>query len=152
MTDATGSVSECTSTELARRHGSAKRTLSTPATTSILTLLFFFSSRRRHTRYWRDWSSDVCSSDLDATAADGLEGTGDTISGLFTPPEADRSVFVFSSRSEGYFGVRLICADGGDLLQNESGAVQDNETIVRFGQAPCLWQVQADGDWSIRQK
>src|SRR3712207_5491492 len=29
-----------------------------------MTLLFFFSSRRRHTRYWRDWSSDVCSSDL----------------------------------------------------------------------------------------
>src|SRR5947209_15608635 len=28
------------------------------------TRLFFFSSRRRHTRYWRDWSSDVCSSDL----------------------------------------------------------------------------------------
>src|SRR3712207_3512996 len=27
-------------------------------------LIFFFSSRRRHTRYWRDWSSDVCSSDL----------------------------------------------------------------------------------------
>src|SRR3712207_8086054 len=27
---------------------------------------FFFSSRRRHTRYWRDWSSDVCSSDLGA--------------------------------------------------------------------------------------
>src|ERR1035437_2769886 len=25
-----------------------------------------FSSRRRHTRYWRDWSSDVCSSDLPA--------------------------------------------------------------------------------------
>src|SRR3712207_3005278 len=25
---------------------------------------FFFSSKRRHTRYWRDWSSDVCSSDL----------------------------------------------------------------------------------------
>src|SRR3712207_8899150 len=27
-------------------------------------MCFFFSSRRRHTRYWRDWSSDVCSSDL----------------------------------------------------------------------------------------
>src|SRR5437870_13592609 len=26
---------------------------------------FFFSSRRRHTRWPRDWSSDVCSSDLD---------------------------------------------------------------------------------------
>src|SRR5690349_24002717 len=27
-------------------------------------LFFFFSSRRRHTRSLRDWSSDVCSSDL----------------------------------------------------------------------------------------
>src|SRR5471030_3381615 len=27
-------------------------------------LSFFFSSRRRHTRYLSDWSSDVCSSDL----------------------------------------------------------------------------------------
>src|SRR5690606_11056717 len=27
--------------------------------------VFFFSSRRRHTRFSRDWSSDVCSSDLD---------------------------------------------------------------------------------------
>src|SRR5439155_17718834 len=26
---------------------------------------FFFSSRRRHTRWPRDWSSDVCSSDLE---------------------------------------------------------------------------------------
>ena len=30
----------------------------------VICLFFFFSSRRRHTRYWRDWSSDVCSSDL----------------------------------------------------------------------------------------
>src|SRR5207245_5654437 len=27
-------------------------------------VFFFFSSRRRHTRCYRDWSSDVCSSDL----------------------------------------------------------------------------------------
>src|SRR5690606_40891672 len=31
--------------------------------------LFFFSSRRRHTRFSRDWSSDVCSSDLISTLA-----------------------------------------------------------------------------------
>src|SRR3712207_6598938 len=37
---------------------------------------FFFSSRRRHTRYWRDWSSDVCSSDLRFPIAPGTgEGT-----------------------------------------------------------------------------
>src|SRR5690606_40547040 len=29
---------------------------------------FFFSSRRRHTRFSRDWSSDVCSSDLNMTS------------------------------------------------------------------------------------
>src|SRR3712207_9365406 len=33
-------------------------------------IYFFFSSRRRHTRYWRDWSSDVCSSDLHQIAAE----------------------------------------------------------------------------------
>src|SRR3712207_7507891 len=32
-------------------------------------MFFFFSSRRRHTRYWRDWSSDVCSSDLGGQSA-----------------------------------------------------------------------------------
>src|SRR2546430_13494217 len=30
----------------------------------ILSIFFFFSSRRRHTRFDCDWSSDVCSSDL----------------------------------------------------------------------------------------
>src|SRR5256885_8498193 len=33
--------------------------------------LFFFSSRRRHTRLQGDWSSDVCSSDLGAAAVAG---------------------------------------------------------------------------------
>src|SRR6266511_6182665 len=40
---------------------------------------FFFSSRRRHTRFSRDWSSDVCSSDLageDRRDRDGDEQEG----------------------------------------------------------------------------
>src|SRR5439155_5165425 len=41
------------------------------APTSRCSLFFFFSSRRRHTRWPRDWSSDVCSSDLSPS----LEGT-----------------------------------------------------------------------------
>src|SRR5258707_15499668 len=40
--------------------------------------IFFFSSRRRHTRYWRDWSSDVCSSDL-ITRAEVVLGVGGTL-------------------------------------------------------------------------
>src|SRR3712207_2092854 len=39
----------------------------------FLFLFFFFSSRRRHTRYWRDWSSDVCSSDLYGEAVEVFE-------------------------------------------------------------------------------
>src|SRR5690554_132516 len=34
----------------------------------MLVFFFFFSSRRRHTRCGRDWSSDVCSSDLAVNA------------------------------------------------------------------------------------
>src|SRR3989454_2809563 len=34
-----------------------------------LFLFFFFSSRRRHTRLQGDWSSDVCSSDLEGVIA-----------------------------------------------------------------------------------
>src|SRR3712207_9447548 len=36
--------------------------------------MFFFSSRRRQTGYWRDWSSDVCSSDLGGGAGAAGEG------------------------------------------------------------------------------
>src|SRR5256886_13096830 len=35
---------------------------------SLGVVLFFFSSRRRHTRFDCDWSSDVCSSDLEVPA------------------------------------------------------------------------------------
>src|SRR2546430_5918562 len=35
-----------------------------PGRDCVLSFLFFFSSRRRHTRFDCDWSSDVCSSDL----------------------------------------------------------------------------------------
>src|SRR5690606_40355655 len=43
---------------------------------------YFFSSRRRHTRFSRDWSSDVCSSDLGAgktTWAKAQAQAGDTV-------------------------------------------------------------------------
>src|SRR5256886_8092396 len=39
-------------------------------------IVFFFSSRRRHTRFDCDWSSDVCSSDLIADVTAAGEGEG----------------------------------------------------------------------------
>src|SRR5207249_5115402 len=44
-------------------------------------IFFFFSSRRRHTRSKRDWSSDVCSSDLMATGSDIFTSAGGAAGG-----------------------------------------------------------------------
>src|SRR5438105_3378491 len=42
----------------------------------ISLFIFFFSGRRRHTRSTRDWSSDVCSSDLEAKTRSRLARSG----------------------------------------------------------------------------
>src|SRR5207248_3461340 len=48
----------------------------------LSTLGFFFSSRRRHTRSYGDWSSDVCSSDLCEDFPSYVETGGETARGL----------------------------------------------------------------------
>src|SRR2546429_6549240 len=45
--------------------------------------LFFFSSRRRHTRCRRDWSSDVCSSDLACLVRETLAGASPLADAMF---------------------------------------------------------------------
>src|SRR3712207_8169838 len=44
----------------------------------------FLSSRRRRTRYWRDWSSDVCSSDLLIDIGGGTTGVAAFVKGGLT--------------------------------------------------------------------
>src|SRR5690554_1822477 len=58
------------------------------AASSCSVFFFFFSSRRRHTRCGRDWSSDVCSSDLRVVA---LAGPGDVVGALTPGPLAHQS-------------------------------------------------------------
>src|SRR2546421_4721157 len=72
--------------------------------------MFFFSSRRRHTRSDRDWSSDVCSSDLlhhvpgmrpirarRNRREDGKEGTpGSAFIRCITMPPIDRAIGPYS--------------------------------------------------------
>src|SRR2546429_4300343 len=54
---------------------------------------FFFSSRRRHTRCSRDWSSDVCSSDLASAGARVVTPSGMVLDGsqdaIEAPPPPD---------------------------------------------------------------
>src|SRR6266496_5844656 len=68
---------------------------------------FFFSSRRRHTRSLRDWSSDVCSSDL-TQGGTGMVELGYTLSSEEHPPNrlveiarlAEDAGFAFASGSD----------------------------------------------------
>src|SRR5256885_7253221 len=53
----------------------------------ICVYFFFFSSRRRHTRLQGDWSSDVCSSDLNGNSPAGRKlATTSTTTGAATRP------------------------------------------------------------------
>src|SRR5699024_11674099 len=58
-----------------------------------LSQFFFFSSRRRHTRSKRDWSSDVCSSDLI------VQGVG---SGIMIPLMQTILFLVYPKDQRGY--------------------------------------------------
>src|SRR6266508_185474 len=67
-------------------------------------MCFFFSSRRRHTRWPRDWSSDVCSSDVGG--GEGALG-GRAQVGIFAPSGNDQATEVEVEQPVG---------DGGDLV------------------------------------
>src|SRR5437868_14994448 len=62
---------------------------------------FFFSSRRRHTRSKRDWSSDVCSSDLSEIPAPDVR-----------PPEDGRSRAAVHARLSGMVGGAALAIAG----------------------------------------
>src|SRR6266508_4793751 len=74
---------------------------------------FFFSSRRRHTRWPRDWSSDVCSSDLPEGVVSDVELlTSEVVSNAVRHANLDPSQeIVLRIVSDGY--VRVEVADPG---------------------------------------
>src|SRR5437762_8979673 len=57
----------------------------------VFICFFFFSSRRRHTRYIGDWSSDVCSSDLVGPASWSAGATVVAVFGFWTSDSRDKS-------------------------------------------------------------
>src|SRR2546422_1762807 len=57
----------------------------------LLFFFFFFSSRRRHTRCSRDWSSDVCSSDLDEPALSTMIMSFLLYRGAGSPPPREKT-------------------------------------------------------------
>src|SRR5690554_7619193 len=114
----------------------------------IFFIFFFFSSRRRHTRCGRDWSSDVCSSDLLIAEADDSHGFyGKKGSKTFAwrghkfPPLIVRfienklvitSFLVSSFEKETHFEI-------GDIVTHING--EEISDIIEIGRASCRERV-----------
>src|SRR5436305_4540611 len=86
---------------------------------------FFFSSRRRHTRCGRDWSSDVCSSDLQLAAG---KGDGEILEWINANAKHKRAPWEIEQWSE---------------FHEHRGPDSDAETLAFFeiGRASCRERV-----------
>src|SRR5207245_10592819 len=81
----------------------------------LIFIFFFFSSRRRHTRCYRDWSSDVCSSDL---VVDGEKNS-----------ESEKAM---STDNTPIHPLRL-CKEVRDFIKRDAILVVDGQEILNFG-------------------
>lgn len=78
-----------------------------------------------------------------------FSGTGDGVSGFFIPPKQE--AWEISHNGDSNFAVWAHCVGGSDLIVNEIGSFSGS-TIIRFEKGPCLWEVNADGSWSLEPR
>src|SRR5216684_4236652 len=120
---------------------------------------FFFSSRRRHTRCSRDWSSDVCSSDLfveQAVAAsralqEQLIRLGGASKGqvvemgaaryLRSPPRPFDIVFLDPPFGRGALAEYVPMLDAGEWLQKGARVYLENEKRDGVPALPARWEL-----------
>src|SRR5207249_8652249 len=89
--------------------------------------IFFFSSRRRHTRSKRDWSSDVCSSDLI------LRRLKMPVGSVFKPKDLQKDVQMIEDLygAKGYIGERD--ADHVPVIAHRNANTQTRSEERRVG-------------------
>src|SRR5690606_39474553 len=94
-------------------------------------LFFFFSSRRRHTRFSRDWSSDVCSSDLEVDH----------------PRRADRDLPGWFRRTDGQRPEEVLGRTHAPTLRTRAvpGPTPRRPDRRKIGRASCRERVQISG-------
>src|SRR5438309_11544255 len=91
------------------------------STLIVLIVCFFFSSRRRHTIWNCDWSSDVCSSDL----TPGVTGLNDTLVPSYLVQD----------------GIRYVVTDTSVIGQANNGPNPSPNVGMVNGYAPSLYEV-----------
>src|SRR5439155_6662890 len=95
---------------------------------------FFFSSRSRHTRWPRDWSSDVCSSDLSAARV--------------SAPILHLGALTRAADRQG----ALLEVDGDRLLRYAGEVERIHEFAHEIGRASCRERVRTAGGAGTLQK
>src|SRR5690606_39439663 len=98
-----------------------------------------FSSRRRHTRFSRDWSSDVCSSDLDLEkdAAEAIERL-----------EAEKTALAEAEEAAGPRALALqgeVNEKAAALKELQAAFDLKTESVAKIGRASCRERVENTG-------
>jgi hypothetical protein len=94
-----------------------------------------------------DWTANI--EGIGRADSATFSGTGDNVSGMFDPPSP--GAWEISHDGKSNFVVYFHCIGGSDLIINEIG-VFSGSTIISFDDGPCLWIVNADGNWSIKPR
>src|SRR6266542_3251664 len=104
-------------------------------------MFFFFSSRRRHTRCYRDWSSDVCSSDLSTFEIWGalLHG-GELV--LFPEDLPSASALGEAVRRHGITTVWLNASLFNAIVDEDAAALEPLEQLLIGGEALSIAHVE----------
>src|SRR5436305_3396644 len=106
--------------------------------------IFFFSSRRRHTRCGRDWSSDVCSSDLVVER----QAVTDSLTGLANRRQFYEVLGREYERAQ-RFGqpVSLILLDIDDfkVINDSKGHLAGDAVLHKIGRASCRERGETQG-------
>src|SRR5690606_40174078 len=96
-----------------------------------------FSSRRRHTRFSRDWSSDVCSSDLI------LELIRESIDRRGMPPTRAEIARAFGFRSPNAAEEHLRALERKGMIEIVAGTSRGIRLAAQIGRASCRERVES---------
>src|SRR5207253_3595989 len=102
-------------------------------------MTFFFSSRRRHTRWPRDWSSDVCSSDLFVPSSEVI-GIARDVRSMDLRRIDESYIYLPLSQRRQWTGTLLVRTDGDPrqlLPATEIGRASCRERVESWVAAVC---------------